>query len=74
MVKSKLLTGGHYIDMKTFEEEAEAVQYMRTINKARKKANNNDIVVLVDGPADGEFTVMELKEAIESGFAYRWEI
>jgi hypothetical protein len=74
MTSTKLREGGHYIDMKTFASEEEAVRYMKTINQARRKAGNNNIVVLVPGPDDGEFTVMELQEAIDGNFGYSWEM
>ena len=57
---------------RTFTDEGEAVQFMIDINRARLAAGNTDIVVLVDGPADGEFSILELREASE--FQYRWEI
>lgn len=60
--------------MKTFNTEDSAVAYMRAINKARQKAGNGDIVVVVDGPEEATWSVMELKEAVENGFFYRWEI
>lgn len=60
--------------MKTFDDETDAITFMKTVNKARTRAGNNDVVVIVDGPDDNQFTVMELSEAIENNFAYRWEV
>lgn len=60
--------------MKTFQGEDEAVNYMLTTNKARRKAGDRNILVMVDGPGDDEFTVMELGEAIDNGFLYIWKV
>ncbi len=57
--------------MKTFDAEDSAVAYMKAINKARQQAGNSDIVVMVDGPDEATWTVLELKEAIDNGFFYR---
>ena len=53
----------------TTTNEDEAVEIMRR----RNRAAGSPVFVLVDGPEDGEFSVMPLAEAIDSGFAYRWE-
>lgn len=58
--------------MKTFEDCDEATSYMRSMNKSRRLANNHDLVVMVDGPADDEYTVMELREAIDNDFLFTW--
>jgi hypothetical protein len=63
-----------YEIFRTFDNEGEALQFMQDINRARLAASKTDIVVLVDGPDDGEYTVMELADAVDGGFAYRWEI
>ena len=57
--------------MKTFTAEQKARDFMRMKNRARVNA---DVSVLVDGPDDLEFTVMPLKEAVEMGFSYEWEV
>jgi hypothetical protein len=58
--------------MKTFTNEREAVDYMSSYNIPRIRVGNySDIVVLVDGPADNEFTIMPLKMALDSEFAFR---
>jgi hypothetical protein len=57
--------------MKTFTSEQKASDFMRMKNRARV---NSDVSVLVDGPDDLEFTVMPLKEAVEMGFSYEWEV
>lgn len=59
---------------RTFTDEDEAAVFMRQTNKNRKMAGNHDIVVLVHGPEENEFTVMELREATDAGFAFRWEV
>ena len=47
---------------------------MRLRNRASKLAHNyRDIIVMVDGPGDGEFSLMDLKEAVENCFTYRIE-
>ena len=56
--------------METFDDEAKAVDYMKRKNKSIK---SNDVYVIVEGPDDGEWTVMTQREAVEYGFSYRWE-
>lgn len=58
--------------MRTFTDEANAYDFMKSTNQARKAAGNAHIVVMVDGPEDNEYTVMELVDAIAEGFCYRW--
>ena len=53
----------------TTTNEEEAVEIMRR----RNRAAGHPAFVLVDGPDDGEFTVMPLDEAVDNGFLYRWE-
>jgi len=60
--------------MKTFDDEAEAVQYMRAVNKTRSLMGKPDILVLVYGPGDSECTIMDISEAVEGDFNYYWEI
>ena len=55
---------------KTLTDESAAIDLMRRLNLARRDV----IAVLVDGPGDGEFTVMSLRDAIEGEFTYRWEV
>lgn len=57
--------------MKTFTAEQKARDFMRMKNRTAVKPSPN---VLVDGPDDLEFTVMPLKEAVEMGFSYEWEV
>ncbi len=58
--------------MRTFTDESKAYWFMKSTNQSRKAAGNPHIVVMVDGPEDNEYTVMELVDAIEEGFCYRW--
>ncbi len=58
----------------TFTDEGDAMQYMQDINRGRLATGNTDIVVMVDGPIDGEYTIMELADAVDGDFAYRWDI
>lgn len=39
---------------------------------ARRAVRNYSMTVLVDGPGENEWTVMELVEAIAEEFFYRW--
>jgi hypothetical protein len=59
--------------MKTFggegsEEAARAYMHMKNTT-----TRCNDWQVLVAGPGDEEWTVMSLREAIESDFVFEWE-
>lgn len=54
----------------TYDAPGEAEEACRRLNR---HARGGDVVVLVDGPEDGAMTLMPLREAIEAGFAYRWE-
>ena len=56
----------------TTTDETEARERMVFMNRARR--GRTELSVMVDGPNDGEFTVMDLRDAIESEFAYRWEV
>jgi hypothetical protein len=58
--------------MKTFASERKARDFMRMKN--RTSVDKRNIHVTVDGPDDLEFTVMPLKEAIDMGFSYEWEV
>jgi hypothetical protein len=60
------------IRMKTLTDENEAADWMRLLNRSRR--GRTDLSVMVDGPDDGEFTVMDLRDAIEGDFAYSWEV
>jgi hypothetical protein len=60
------------IPMKTMTSESEARDRMLFWNRSR--CGHAELVVMVDGPNEGEFSVMELRDAIDSGFAYRWEV
>lgn len=58
--------------MVTFTDEDKARALMVSRNRTRR--GRTELTVVVDGPNDGEFTVMGLREAVENGFAYRWEV
>ena len=58
--------------MKTYSNETEAETAMRSANRARRAVRNYSMTVLVDGPGENEWTVMELVEAIADEFFYRW--
>jgi hypothetical protein len=57
---------------RTTTDENEARHLMVFRNRSRR--GRTDLTVIVDGPDDGEFTVMDLRDAIENEFAYRWEV
>ena len=59
--------------MKTFTSEQKATDFMRMKNRTAVNPSRQ-LNVMVDGPDDLEFTVMPLKEAIEMGFNYKWEV
>jgi hypothetical protein len=58
--------------MRTLTNEDEARRLM--VSRNRTRADRTDIAVMVDGPNDGEFTVMDLRDAVENGFMYTWEV
>lgn len=61
-------------DFVTTTNEDRAVQIMRSRNRAAAATGRDEWFVLVDGPGDGEFTVMPLDEAVDSEFLYRWKV
>lgn len=61
--------------MKTFASRDAADTLMILKNRACKAAGNRkDLYVVVDGPGSKEFTVMDLKTAIDGGFTYSWKV
>jgi hypothetical protein len=61
--------------MTTFQDRGVAHTRMTIKNQAYHRAGNfKDLAVLVDGPGDGDFTVMSLCEAIDGGFLYEWAV
>ena len=58
------------ITPRTTRDEAFAMHLVQITNRVNKK----DVAVLVDGPDDGEFTVMSLRDAIANEFTYRWAV
>lgn len=58
--------------MKTYTNEGKAVTEMKRLNRFAIK-KTSDLYALVDGPDDGEYTIMPLKDAIDGGFGYRWD-
>jgi len=59
--------------MRRFQTEAEAESFMRLTNQAQVSARRPRFVVLVDGPED-DYYVMDLGDAIEAEFLYRWSV
>ncbi len=65
----------HSFGIKTYTDEATATRAMKNQNRAYKAAGNKkDLMVLVEGPDLGEWSVMPLEEAIENEMSYSWEI
>ena len=60
------------LPMVTMTDESEARALMVSRNRTRR--GRTELTVMVEGPEDGEFTVMGLRDAVEGGFAYRWEV
>lgn len=54
----------------TKTSESAASDLVRRVNRC----NSGITAVVVDGPDDGEFTVMDLRDAIDNEFLYRWEV
>ena len=59
--------------MMRFTNQQNAEDFMRRTNRAERQNRRSEFVVLVDGPEDDSI-VMNLKDAIESEFLYRWSI
>lgn len=61
--------------VRTFASEDAAMMRMRIANRVYQAAGNRrDLCVVVEGPGDGEWSTMDVREAIEGGFAYVWEV
>lgn len=64
--------------MKTYETEAEARLAMTGHNQAiaahSGRFRYSRLWVMVEGPSDKEFSVMDIREAIENDFTYSWAI
>lgn len=61
--------------MTIFNDRDAAYTRMLTKNRAYHRAGNfRSLAVLVDGPAEGQFTVMSLNEAIAGEFMYEWAV
>jgi hypothetical protein len=64
--------GAMKMPMRTFTDEGNARSWMLLLNRSRR--GRTELSVMVDGPNDEEFTVMDLRDAIEGEFAYSWEV
>lgn len=61
--------------LQTYNNEQNAIDNMRTMNRAYQLAGNKkNICVMVEGPNDEEWTLMDVKDAIEAEMPYSWEI
>ena len=58
--------------MTTYTNEDDARDMMRRLNNTR--IGRMDLWVMVDGPDDGEFTLMTQREAIDGEFMYCWQV
>ena len=69
-----VMNGGNTVKtMRRFQTEAEAESFMRRTNQVQVSSRRPRFVVLVDGPED-DYYVMDLADAIEEGFLYRWSV
>ena len=60
--------------MRTYRSEAMALEMMRLRNRSAERAGNyKTVCVMVEGPNDGDFTLMDLRDAVDAGFGYRIE-
>ena len=59
--------------MTKFMNLEDAERFMKMRNRAERLNRRPRFVVLVDGPED-DFFVMELSEAIDNEFLYRWSV
>jgi hypothetical protein len=57
-------------DMRTFADEAVALDAMRGLNRHSRFKT----WVMVEGPDDNEFTILPMRDAIDGEFFYRWEV
>jgi hypothetical protein len=63
---------GGCVPTATLTDRAEAVDYMKACN--RHLRGKSRFAVMVEGPECGEWTVMDIAEAIDAGFLYTWEV
>lgn len=55
--------------MKTFTDETQARDYAQ---RKTRRSGGREVYVVVDGPDDGEWTVMSLTDTIDGEFLYSW--
>jgi hypothetical protein len=74
--------------MTTYTNQAQAEEAMRICNRARKTGRFNHahpttsgdrqylcgLLVMVEGPNDNEWTLMDLGEAINNDFDFSWTV
>ncbi|WP_027360808.1 hypothetical protein [Desulforegula conservatrix] len=59
--------------MKTYKNKEKAYEMMESKNRSYRRAGNSrQLMVMVEGPEEGEHTIMDIKEAIENSFTYEW--
>ncbi len=59
--------------MKTFTSLEEADAYMRMKNRAHAQGDRQ-VFCLLEGPDAGQWTVMDLKSAVETELPYTWAL
>lgn len=60
--------------IRTYTSEAIAESEARALTRARTRRHPRGPRVIVEGPAAGEWSTMDLAEAIDGGFCYRWVV
>lgn len=61
--------------MTTYKDKRKAETRMERENHSRQLAGSlkaKNMTVIVEGPESGEWTLMSMPEAQESGFTYSW--
>jgi hypothetical protein len=56
--------------VRTYTNETAAYEAMRLHNRVVFSARRPELMVLVDGPDEGQFSTMSLREASENEFPY----
>ena len=57
--------------LRRFQSQDEADAYMRRKNRTHRDGDGQ-VFCLLEGPDAGEWTVMDLRSAIETELPYRW--
>lgn len=57
----------------TFDDQDKAMSLMRVRNAGFVIGLGHRLSVVVEGPCDGEWTVMSMRDAVDNCFSYTWE-